>query len=224
MKTGCGLVTRGAPTKNAAAVAGGVLCLWLLGGMVQGAQMIDRVLAVVAGEPITLSDVTAAMRLGLVAEAPVSDDPTRVALDALIERQLQLIEVDRYAPPEPSEADIDARIEQINGRFESPTAIETALRETGVTAAQVRARVRDTLRIESYLQQRFGASYQPSDEEIARYYRTNEAAFVRGGALQPFDQVREDARKRLIDARTASLVRDWVEGLRRRTDVTILPK
>ncbi len=189
-----------------------------------GAQIIDRVLAVVAGAPITLSDVNAVMRLGLVPEAAGKADGVQAALNALIERQLQLIEVNRYAPPEPSAADIDARIAQIRSRFDSQTAFDSAMKDLGVTPAQLRARVRDDLRIESYLRQRFGASYQPGEEEVARYYRAHESDFVRNGVLRPYDEVRDEARKRLVDERTASLVSDWVAGLRRRADVTVLPK
>jgi hypothetical protein len=188
------------------------------------AQIIDRVLAVVAGEPITLSDVTAAMRLGLVPEADGNVDGGRAVLNALIERQLQLIEVNRYVPPEPSDTEIEARLAQVRARFESQAALESALRETGVTPAQLRARVRDNLRIERYLRQRFGGSYQPSEEEVARYYRSHESDFITNGVPRPYDEVRGEARKRLVDDRTASLVRDWIAGLRRRMDVTFLPK
>jgi SurA-like protein len=189
-----------------------------------GAQIIDRVLAVVAGAPITLSDVNAVMRLGLVPEAAGKADGVQAALNALIERQLQLIEVNRYAPPEPSGAEIDARIAQIRSRFDSQTAFDRAMKELGVTPAQLRARVRDDLRIESYLRQRFGASYQPDEEEVARYYRSHESDFVRNAVLRPYEEVRDEARKRLVDERMASLVSDWVAGLRRRAEVTVLPK
>ena len=201
-----------------------VLLVVSLTGASLGAQIIDRVLAVVAGAPITLSDVNAVMRLGLVPDAAGKADGVPPALNALIERQLQLIEVNRYAPPEPSAADIDERITRIRSRFDSQTVFESAMKDLGVTPAQLRARVRDDLRIESYLRQRFGASYQPGEEEVARYYRAHESDFIRNGVLRPYDDARDEARKRLVDDRTASLVSDWVAGLRRRADVTVLPK
>jgi hypothetical protein len=188
------------------------------------AQLIDRILAVVAGRPITLSDVTAAMRLGLVANAGEAGDGQQAALNALIDRRLQLVEVNRYLPPEPPAADIDGRVAQVRARFDSQEAFDRALEETGVTEAQLRAYVRDTLRIDGYLRQRFGASSQPSEDEILRYYRAHEAAFTANGTLQPFAAVRDEARRRVVEERTASLVRDWIAGLRRRGDVTILPK
>jgi len=195
----------------------------LLGGAVR-AQIIDRILAVVGNEPITLSDVNAAVKLGLVPVAGGTDQSLQSALNALIERQLQLIEVNRYLPPEPVDATIDARLAELRARFANDAALEAALEETGVTPAQLRARVRDNLRIESYLQQRFGAVYQPNEDEVARYYRSHEATFTRNGMLRPYNEVRAEARKRLVDERTASLVRDWIAGLRRRADVTVLPK
>jgi hypothetical protein len=68
------------------------------------------VLAVVGGgELITLSDVMASMRFGLVQGVPADRDRVRATLDLLIERQLQLIEADRYPPPEPPDAAIEAR-------------------------------------------------------------------------------------------------------------------
>ena len=55
-----------------------------------------------AGDPITLSDVAAASRLGIVTPANGGDQSQ--VLELLIERRLQLIEVNRYLPPEPSAA------------------------------------------------------------------------------------------------------------------------
>ena len=201
-----------------------LLMLVLLFVGILRAQLIDRVLAVVVGEPVTLSDVTTAMRLGLVPAAPGDGDGVQSTLNALVERQLQLIEVNRYVPAEPTDAEIDARIAQVRSRFDSAAAFDAALKETSVAPAQLRARVRDDLRIESYLRQRFAASYQPSEDEVARYYRSHESDFVSNGTLRPYAEVRDEARRRLVEGRTAALVRDWIAGLRRRADVTILPK
>jgi len=188
-------------------------------------QMIDRVLAVVGGEPLTLSDVTAALRFDLVpATAGTDADKVAAAVEALIDRHLQLIEVNRYLPPEPPAAEIDARLARIRERFPSQAAFEAALAESGMSHAQLRARVRDILRIDSYVRQRFGASYQPSEDEIARYYRAHPSDFMRDGAQRTYDDARDEARQRLVDERATTLVRDWIAGLRRRADVTILPK
>ena len=63
-------------------------------------EVLDRMLAVVAGDLIMLSDVRAAVEFGLVPR-PSGPDVTRAVLTQLIDRSLMLAEVERYAPPEP---------------------------------------------------------------------------------------------------------------------------
>ena len=61
------------------------------------AETIDRVLAVVAGQLITLSDLNALRDLGIVTPAPNVSDPVADVLAKLIDRELMLAEVERYA-------------------------------------------------------------------------------------------------------------------------------
>ena len=119
-------------------------------------EVIDRILAVVNRELITLSDVAAAIRLGLVSVPQQGSDPTRAVLDALIDRQLELGEANRYQPPEPAESQIQARMEAVRSRFSTPAAFAQALANSGVSEDQLMLRLREDLRIEAYLNQRFG--------------------------------------------------------------------
>jgi hypothetical protein len=90
------------------------------------AEIIDRILAVVDTQIITLSDVRAALRFGLVPE-DVSLDPTGAVLQRLIDRRLMLIEVDRYAPPEPADPAVNASLAAAERRFTDALAFEIAL-------------------------------------------------------------------------------------------------
>jgi hypothetical protein len=193
--------------------------VWLLAAAAP-AEIIDRILAVVDGAIIMQSDVAAAVRLSMV-PATSAADPIPAALDALIERRLILEEVDRYAPPDPADADIDRRVSEIRTR--TGARFDTVLLESGLSVEQLRRQVRDDLRIESYLQQRFGAM-QPSDDEIAQYYREHQAAFTRDGTVAPLDAVRERVRGALIADRRSATIRDWITGLRRRANVNVLPR
>jgi hypothetical protein len=117
-------------------------------------ETIDRVLALVAGQPITLTDVTAARDLGLV-PAEATADPVRAVLSKLIERELILAEVDRYAPPEPSDETVDREVEQVRARFPSPQAFDVTLARSGIDVRHLRQTLREDLRIRAYLDQRF---------------------------------------------------------------------
>jgi hypothetical protein len=181
-------------------------------------EIIDRILAVIEGQLITLSDVRAVTRLGLET-APQSGDPILSVLDKLIDRHLMLVEVDRYAPPEPSTAEIDAQLQVVQKRFPDALAFETTLGQVGWSRDDVRRYVRDELRTERYLQQRFAATIQPSDEELAAYYRVRAEDFTRGGVLPPYSDVREDVRNRFVSERRSTLVREWLASLRRRANI-----
>lgn len=118
------------------------------------AETIDRVLAVAAGQIITLSDVTAARDFGIVVPA-AGADPIRATLTALVDRELILAEVDRYAPPEPAADEVNAGLAALRARFPAPDAFAAALARSGIDEANLRDAVRDTLRIRAYENQRF---------------------------------------------------------------------
>lgn len=197
---------------TAASVAG-------LPAPVAAAEIIERVLAVVNGSIITLSEAHAAMRFGLVEGVDTMD----AVVDRLIDRRLALTEIDRYAPPEPPAETIDAALEAMRAKFASPDQLEAALAETGLTVVQLRRHARDELRIRAYEQERFGYAMQPSEEETLAYYRANPAPFTAGGVLRSFDDARADARAALLAERRSQLVREWLAGLRRRANISVLP-
>jgi hypothetical protein len=179
------------------------------------AQVLDRILAVVDGTPITQSDVAAAIRLTLV-PGTATADPIAVVLDRLIERHLMLAEVERYAPPEPPEGEVDRRLAEIAGR--AGAHVDQILQQTGLSGDQLRRYVRDDLRIDAYLQQRFGAMV-PSEQDILQYYRDHAAEFP--GST--FDEVHDRVRSAVVAERRAATIRDWVAGLRRRANINVLP-
>ena len=182
------------------------------------AEVIDRILAVVDGALITQSDAAAVIRLGLVA-GPA--DPLAAVVDRLIERRLLLREVDRYAPPDPREADVDRAVIEIRDRTGTPAQFEAILLQTGFSLDQLRRHVRDDLRIEAYLQQRFG-TVQPSEEEIQLYYREHAAQFTQGGVVRPLGEARDVVKAALVAERRAETIRGWLADLRRRANVNVV--
>jgi hypothetical protein len=199
----------------------GILAAALMTTAAVRAEIIDRILAVVDGQIITLSDVGAALRFELV-PPEVSDDPIDATLQRLIDRQLMLVDVDRYAPPDPSPEAVEAGLAAIRARYADAATFEAALQQTAMSAEELRRFVRDSLRIEAYLQQRFASLVQPSESDAMAYYREHAAEFTVGGVLRPFEEVREEARARATAAQRAAYVREWVDGLRRRASLVIL--
>ncbi len=181
-------------------------------------------LAVVVGEPITLSDVTAAIRLGLVPSPAGSEDRVQAVLTRSSSASSSSWKSIATCLPNRPRPRSRPRLAAGASPFRQPGRARDGDAGNRRVEAQLRARIRDDVRLETYLKQRFGGSYQPSEEEVARYYRSHESDFIRSGVLRPYEEVRDEARQRLVDERSATLIRDWIAGLRRRTDVTVLPK
>jgi hypothetical protein len=128
--------------------------------------VIDRIMAVVASQPIMQSDVTAAQMFHLIEVPAGTPDPTAYVLRQLIRRALILTEVDRLQPPLPDEVEITIRIDAMEKRAGSTAAFDRALAVTGMTRDQLRRFIRDDLRVRTYLLERFGAD-RPEPEFTA---------------------------------------------------------
>lgn len=126
----------------------------------QTPELIERTLAIVAGQPITLLDVRGALALGLI-EKSGGPDQVSDATARLIERALVLREVQRYTTPDPPDAALDERLRALASPFGSTDAYRAALAAAGLSEAEVRLWVRDDLRIAGYLDQRFATAGSP---------------------------------------------------------------
>jgi hypothetical protein len=187
----------------------------------RAAEVIDRVLAVVGNQVVTLSDARAVLEFGLV-EPRRGVDPTSDALQYLVNRQLMLSEVDRYSAPSPDAAVLAKRMTAIRSRFPSDAAYQQALARTAFTEGRLRDLAGDNLRIEAYLDQRFSAPAQPTPEEVERYYLDHPAEFTREGRLLPLADVRAQAQAKVTTERRNSLIAEWLDRVRRRFAVSTL--
>jgi hypothetical protein len=188
--------------------------MWL--SPVSTQQLLDRVVARVSGIPVTQTDVDAALGLGVVMVSG-AEDPRAAATRQLIERQLILGEVARFSPPEPDAAAIERAVADMKQR--AGARLDTLMQSTGVDEQRIRELARETLRIQAYLNQRFGTNVQVSEEEIEQYYRGHPEEFTRNGLLMPFDDAETIARMRASELRRAALVAQWLRDLRARAEV-----
>jgi hypothetical protein len=187
----------------------------------QPGELIERTLAIVGGQAITLIDVRGALALGLV-ESPATGDPVPAATQRLIDRLLVLREVQRYAPLDPADAAVDERVRAVASRFGSADAYRAALEAGAFTDARLRAWARDDLRIATYLDQRFTAAGAPNDEDVTAQFARRREEFEKTGTT--FDEAAPKIRAQLAAARRAELIADWIADLRRRTAVVELVK
>ena len=181
-----------------------------------GQQLLDRVVARVNTYAITLTDVNAALALGVV-DGPAGATQQETATQRLIDRQLVLSEVARFAPPEPDMAAVDGEMTMMKSR--AGARLDTVMQATGLDEARLRDIARDTLRIQAYLNQRFGTTVQVSDEEVALYYRNHGSEFQRNGMPIPFDEAEPAARASAAAARRGATILQWMSDLRQRAEI-----
>lgn len=129
-----------------------VVLVCLLAAAAQAPTTLDRILVVVNGDMVTLSDVRAVRVLRLLPAEATED----VIVLALIDRRLVLAEMRRFQVPDPTPEAIAARRAQwASGHGDHDPA--QLLLMAGVSGTFVERWLADDLRREAYLQQRFAA-------------------------------------------------------------------
>ena len=190
---------------------------------VSTAQSLDRILAVVSGHVIMLSDIRAFLELGLIDVDPKAGDAEQVALERLIEGRLVLDEVDRYRVPPPPVAQIERDVAELSLRASGPDAFTAMLDRLGLATDDLRQILGDEARREAYLVERFGGASELTERQLREYYEEHAAELTLDGRVLTFDEARGALRRQLVDERRRALVADWVEGLLRRGQVVRFP-
>ncbi len=174
-------------------------------------DVIDRLMAVVDGDVITLGDVKKerAVRRFFGDEAP-SDD--QAMLDEVIEDFLIRNQVDQ--------------IPGIQITSEEVEAYSLQLGDPGDLSAEVVAvAVRQRMKLARYVDLRFRQFIRVSDPEIEEYYRDVFLPKTQSSGLASvptLDSVREAVRTNVIEEKVIREIRLWVNSLIRRSDIEVV--
>lgn len=185
------------------------------------AELVDRVLAVVSGTVITLSDVRTALALGFV-DATAAADPVAAAVTQLIERRLILDEAVRVGQDEPDFVTVEAMAWAARRRFATAADWEAARRRLGFDDAGVRRMASDLLVAEQVLAGRVNAQPAPTEDELRAAFTARPDRFARDGRRRTFDDARTDVEVHVTQERRELAAREWIGRLRRRADVSEL--
>lgn len=185
------------------------------------AQQLDQVLAVVSGQIVLRSDVRAFLELGLIEEIETSDtiQSDQYYVTKLIERQLALDETNRYRVPMPASERVEEALGAIQDHLGAESKLSSLLVLVGLGLADVRQILQDNIRIDMYIDERFGDASQLSESELISYFSNHRELFTAPDRTVEFDEVREVVRLRLWSERREVAVKDWLAGLMRRGEV-----
>jgi len=142
------------------------------------AAVIEKLIAVIDGEPYTLTNIKVfAMTKGKI-EFPTGDlnrinDADRDVLEQFVTEKLLETEI-REAGIKVSDAEVDEYIEQIKTRNKlSDDDLRTALSREGQTLASYRASVKRELEKNEMINRQVRAKVNISNEDAERYYKLN---------------------------------------------------
>jgi hypothetical protein len=123
----------------------------VLSASLSAQQELDRVLVRFGNDMVTQLDVRQARMLKLFAGV---GDSEQAYVDALVNRRLMLADLRRASVAEPAPDAVEAKYREWQARV-GPGATDL-LAQAGMTDAELRGWLRDDLRLQTYVSERFG--------------------------------------------------------------------
>ena len=181
---------------------------------------VDRVLAVVNGEPITYSEVLEAIAL----MPGVTPPPTlEEALERLIDARLMEHEARRYLQEPPSEEESEATLRALMDRFATPEDYRATLRRLGVAEDYLRKRIQRELIVDRYVDRRFRPLVQVAQRDVEEYYRTVLLPDLDAGSPASLVEVESLIRNILEQRDLNRRISAWVDELKSSASIVRLP-
>ncbi len=167
-------------------------------------ELVERIVAVVDERPLLLSDVRAL--------AAVSGLGLQSALQKAIDERLMYAEASRLAQAEVKTEEEDRAVSALLER-------DPALRRS-VPEPDLRRLLHRQIAILKYVEFRFRPQVRVSDEEVRKAWELEEVGRPAGPALEDAqDAIRARLERQALDER----IETWVQELRNRADVRLVP-
>ncbi len=186
------------------------------------AEVLDRVVAQVDGQVITLSDLRFEARVAMVerggaalAETPLDQATLQSALSLAIAQRAAGAEADRLGSFALDAAEVAARLRRFEGRFRDPSAFERFLHASGADLSQLREVLGRALRAEHALDSRVRLRAQVNEGDVRRAWEAE-------GSPGTFEEARAALREKLVRQRYEAAAREELAKLRAAAQVRII--
>lgn len=206
------------------------VCMLSATALLGRAEVIERVVAVVNGQAILLSEWDTAARLeALLNHKPldsIDDASRRATFERMIDQQLLRGEMQNSSVTRTSPENIAAKLREIRQQYPeaSTDAQWTALlARYGVAQEEVEAGVTTELDGLRLLDFRLRSSAQPDAAQINRYYLTVYEPAMRSKRAKPapLAEVTPQIREILVQERLADLTTAWLQTLRSQAHIQL---
>jgi hypothetical protein len=179
-----------------------------------GAQTVDGVAARIEDDILTESELRE-----LAAFQQLVDGHSKPRSDLIRELANQWIlrgEANTAKFPHPSPADVDRASAELVKQFKSPEEFQARCSSAGLTQAGVRRMLEQQLYLSHFIDYRFRASAQVSDEQVEAYYRDEFAPQLkaRRQPVPPLEDVEDTIREVLIQRAITERATKWLDETR----------
>jgi len=187
-------------------------------------EVIDRVVALVAGHVITLSELEFEARVALIerggveaANAPLNDQALRSALELAIGERLETEAADKLQAFNLEQGEVESAMRQFKSKFRSDSELASFLAKHEADQQQLATVLARRLRAEKILDSKISLRARVSDAEVRRFYDDH-----RSELSGTFDEVRGKIREKLVRDRYASLASEELRQIRKGVDVRMI--
>jgi peptidyl-prolyl cis-trans isomerase SurA len=181
------------------------------------AELVDRIVAIIDREVVTLSEAEQASEIARArtdASAPLVSVVERLIESRLVER-----EVERFTGEPVSAELVDGALREVRAGFSSESAFRDMLTRSGLSEEELRAKLRRQIAVTQYLEQRFRPLTFVTEEQIEAYYRDELLPSLQGRPLPELSEVSESIRRILEERAFNARVEEWIDGLKGRARI-----
>jgi hypothetical protein len=199
-------------------------------------QVIDRIVAVVNGEVLTLGQLQRALSVyesnrlaGLAGGCDLTGSSDAIGrerremetLDCLIDSLLVFQYVRRFPQVDVTSSAISTEFQDLAATFASRQEFETEMQRWGFSNATLRRALERQLIVESYVESRFREFVDISQQRITEYYEETLAAEMQrlGEPLPALESVSDPITAILREEEVNRRIDEWIVELRERAEI-----
>ena len=196
-----------------------VICQILVWAISAGAVLVDKVVAVVNADVLTLLDFDDHLALLKVFQSSADDVSRERAFERFIDQTLLRQEALRTKTVQAGEAEVAEQLHTLDQRPDGAEALARVIHARGISLSHVRSWLRNQLIVSEFINRRIRLFVRFSDSEVTQYYRQHQPAI--GEPLS--DAVREQILRILVEQQVNARVTQLVEELRRKANLLFPP-
>lgn len=194
------------------------LFLFLLPCVSRG-ELIDRIVASINNEVITLSELNQAIQFNLLLGGGKGEHIRAETLEGLVNRRLLVQEAHRLKFVELSDQDVDKEIDKLKKRLGSDAAYSDFLFRLDAAEEQLRRMLGERLLVERFIEKKIGLFVRVTREEVEAFFNANAGRF-KGSRLE---EVQKEIRNGLQAQKLEQHLSAYLVELRTRADVRVQP-